>query len=141
MHISRFLNPSLYSRYVEYVCIYSTIRCVFFTPIIVTWPAGNGSFLLSIYYLSTINHWNYLRLIPQDCCWCWSCHAAHCMICSIVPCFAGKVGCWCVETEVKTTDMCLSGRHVTNMLADMSATRHKKMSARVPLVLDRHVAC
>ncbi len=53
----------------------------------------------------------------------------------------GKAGCWCVKTGVKMTDMCLSGWHVANMLADMSATRHKKLSSRVPLVLGRHVTC
>jgi hypothetical protein len=36
--------------------------------------------------------------------------------------FAGKVGCWHVKTGVKTTDMCLSGQHVANMLANMLAT-------------------
>ncbi len=35
---------------------------------------------------------------------------------------AGKVGCRRVKTRVKTTDMCLSGRRVADMLADMSAT-------------------
>jgi hypothetical protein len=63
--------------------------------------------------------------------------------------FAGKVGCWHVEMGVKTTDMCLLGRHVANMsanmsadmLADMLATRHKKLSERVPLVSGRHVTC
>ncbi len=46
--------------------------------------------------------------------------------------FAGKVGCWRVETRVKTTDMCLSGRRDADMLADMLATRDKKLSAGVP---------
>jgi hypothetical protein len=36
--------------------------------------------------------------------------------------FAGKVGCWRVKTRVKTTDMCLSGQRVADMLAGMSAT-------------------
>jgi hypothetical protein len=36
--------------------------------------------------------------------------------------FAGKVGCWHVKTEVKTTDMCLSGQHVADMPANMLAT-------------------
>ncbi len=40
--------------------------------------------------------------------------------------FAGKVECQRVKMGVKTTDMFLSGQHVANMLADMSATRHKK---------------
>jgi hypothetical protein len=52
---------------------------------------------------------------------------------------AGKVGCWRVETRVKTTDMCLSGQRVADMSAKMLATRHKKLSAGV---LDQHVtAC
>jgi len=29
----------------------------------------------------------------------------------------GKVGCWRGETRVKTTDMCLSGQRVADMLA------------------------
>jgi hypothetical protein len=36
--------------------------------------------------------------------------------------FAGIVGCRHVEMGVKTTDMCLSGQHVANMSANMSAT-------------------
>ena len=52
---------------------------------------------------------------------------------------AGKVRCWRVETRVKMTDMCLSGQHIADMLADMLATRHKKLSTGVP---GRHVtAC
>ncbi len=45
---------------------------------------------------------------------------------------AGKVGCRHVKTRVKTTDMCLSGQRVADMLADMSATQHKKLSTGVP---------
>ncbi len=53
--------------------------------------------------------------------------------------FAGKVGCWHVKTRVKMTDMCLSGQLVADMLADMSVTQHKKLSAGV---LGQHVtAC
>ncbi len=55
--------------------------------------------------------------------------------------FAGIVGCWRVEMGVKMTDMCLSGQHVANMLADMSATQHKKLLAGVPLMLGLHVTC
>jgi hypothetical protein len=33
-----------------------------------------------------------------------------------------KVGCRRVKTRVKTTDMCLSGQRVADMLADMLAT-------------------
>jgi hypothetical protein len=40
----------------------------------------------------------------------------------VLTAFAGKVGCWRVETRVKTTDMCLSGQCVADMLADMLAT-------------------
>ncbi len=53
--------------------------------------------------------------------------------------FAGKFGCRRVKTRVKTTDMCLSGRCVADMLANMLATRHKKLLAGV---LGQHVtAC
>ncbi len=53
--------------------------------------------------------------------------------------FAGKVGCWHVKTRVKMTDMYLSGQHVADMSADMSATRLKKLSIGV---LGRHdTAC
>jgi hypothetical protein len=55
--------------------------------------------------------------------------------------FAGKFGCWHVETGFELTDMCLSVQHVADMLANMSATRHKKLSARVPLVLGQPVTC
>ncbi len=41
--------------------------------------------------------------------------------------FAGKVGCRHVDTRIKTTDMCLSGQCVADMLANMSATQHKKL--------------
>jgi hypothetical protein len=54
---------------------------------------------------------------------------------------AGIVGCWRVKTRVKTTDMCLPGRHVANMLAKMLATRLKKLLAGVPLMLGQHVTC
>ncbi len=39
------------------------------------------------------------------------------------------------------TDMCLSGQHVADMLADMSATQHKKLSAGVLLMSGQHVTC
>jgi hypothetical protein len=42
--------------------------------------------------------------------------------CSTPTALAGKVGCRHVKTRVKTTDMCLSGWRVADMLADMSAT-------------------
>jgi hypothetical protein len=35
---------------------------------------------------------------------------------------ARNVGCWHVEMRVKLTDMCLSGQHVANMSANISAT-------------------
>ncbi len=53
-------------------------------------------------------------------------------LCPDINGFAGKVGCQHVKTRVKTTDMCLSGWHVADMLANMSATRHKKLSTGVP---------
>ncbi len=46
--------------------------------------------------------------------------------------FAGKVGCRCVKMRGNMTDMCLSGQRVADMLADMSGTQHKKLSAGVP---------
>jgi hypothetical protein len=40
----------------------------------------------------------------------------------LVTAFAGIVGCQHVKTRVKTMDMCLSGQHVADMLANMLAT-------------------
>ncbi len=42
---------------------------------------------------------------------------------------------------VKTPDMCLSGQYVANMVANMLATQHKKLLARVTLMLGQHVTC
>jgi hypothetical protein len=46
----------------------------------------------------------------------------------LVKVLAGKVGCPRVKTKVKMTDMHLSGRRVADMLANMSATQHNKLS-------------
>jgi hypothetical protein len=40
---------------------------------------------------------------------------------------------------VKSTDTCVSARHVANMLADMPVTRPKTVSAEVLTMLSRHV--
>ncbi len=58
-----------------------------------------------------------------------------------VPPFSGIVGCWHVKMGVKTTDMCLLGQHIANMLANMLATQHKKLLRGVPLVSGGHVTC
>jgi hypothetical protein len=57
---------------------------------------------------------------------------SYCTFCQGKPSLAGKVGCQCFKTRVKTIDMCLSGQRVADMLADMSATRHTKLSNGVP---------
>jgi hypothetical protein len=46
--------------------------------------------------------------------------------------FAGKVGCQCVKTRVKTTAMCLSGERVADILANLLVTQHKKLLIGVP---------
>jgi hypothetical protein len=40
---------------------------------------------------------------------------------------------------VELTDTCVSARHVADMLADMSATQPKTVSAEVLTMLSRHV--
>jgi hypothetical protein len=55
-------------------------------------------------------------------------------------CLAGNVGVSNVEKMVESTDTCVSARHVTNMSADMSATRPKTVSGEVLTTSSRHFA-
>jgi hypothetical protein len=56
------------------------------------------------------------------------------------PNLAGNVGFLNGEKMVELTDTCVSARHVANMLADMSATQPKTVSAKVLTMSSRHVA-